>query len=225
MRYIFFISILTCLMCPFAFANDDFSGLYIGAHFGGAQLDNTIIDSDGYSNHPKGYEFDYSDSGIIGGFLGGYNWRFNNWVTGVEADVSFGEIRASSNEFDTSQYDELVESIHNWSSTLRGRIGYAFGDYLPYITGGLAVANITNKLTDDDAGRIDPLDSFSSTGTQIGWVLGAGAEMKMTEALGFRLEGLYADYGRVDNEIRNKLASFGQRNTMTTIRAALVYTF
>jgi len=217
--------IFVYLLCPLAFAKDNFSGPYLGAHFGGAQLNNTIIDSHGYSNHPKGYEFNYDDSNLIGGFVGGYNWRFNNWVTGLEADFNFGQIDASSDKFDELEFDEIVKSTHNWSSTLRGRVGYVFDNVFPYITGGLAVANITNKLTDYDVGSVDPSDSYSSTENQIGWVVGAGAEMEISESWGLRLEGLHMNYGRVDNSTGANTASFGQRNKMNTVRVGLIYFF
>jgi len=205
-------------------------GAYIGAVLGKSTLKSTTIDSNGYSgvpNHPKGYEFDYEDSGTIGGLLAGYNIKFGNWVTGIEGDFSVGDLHASSFDFDNTK-DEKVESEIHWLATLRGRVGYSFGRFLPYLTAGLAYADITDKLTDYDGVAppfVDPGDSYSSRKLRAGWVVGGGAEYLLSESWLLRLEAMYVDLGRVDNTIQNGNTSFGQRSKIETVRLGLAYHF
>ena len=57
---------------------------------------------------------------------------------------------------------------------MRGRIGYATGQFLPYITGGLAV------MSDDGSARA-------------GWTIGAGLEYALARNISIKGEYLYVD--------------------------------
>ena len=46
------------------------------------------------------------------------------------------------------------ETSSNWLATFRGRIGYAFDRWLPYITGGGAYGNVKATVTDSLRGRL-----------------------------------------------------------------------
>ncbi len=70
---------------------------------------------------------------LAGGYLG-YNVQTpDNWVYGIEADAMWTGIAGSN--FNNDRI--------NYLATLRPRFGYAFGDFLLYGTGGLAVAGVT----------------------------------------------------------------------------------
>ncbi len=109
----------------------DWSGLYIGGHvgYGGGSF------GPGTNPLPQlGIFFPSTITGLIGGYQAGYNLQLpSKWVLGVEADISF-----------TSTLDrpKLVPAPFNTTfdhfGTARGRIGYAFGTVLPYVTGGAA---------------------------------------------------------------------------------------
>ncbi|PMZ81258.1 outer membrane protein, partial [Pseudomonas sp. FW306-2-11AD] len=82
----------------------------------------------------QGVFLPHSPTGLIGGFQVGYNRQLaNHLVLGVEADASF-----------TSPTDEpaLAPSPFNstvdYVGTARGRVGYAFDRWMPYVTGGFA---------------------------------------------------------------------------------------
>ena len=54
-----------------------------------------------------------------------------------------------------------------WFGTVRGRLGYAYDRFLPYVTGGLAYGNI----------EANPSFGFTSASTtNAGWTIGAGVE-------------------------------------------------
>jgi high affinity Mn2+ porin len=109
----------------------DWTGFYVGGHFGYGDA------SFGGGTNPlqlQGVFLPHSPIGLIGGFQMGYNSEFaNHLVLGLEADASF-----------TSPQDlpALAEAPFNttldYVGTLRGRIGYAFGRWMPFVTGGFA---------------------------------------------------------------------------------------
>src|SRR6185437_775302 len=83
--------------------------------------------------------------GLIGGTLG-YNRQAGSWVFGLEADYSSADIEGSSNTCGaTSPVPHVCGTRVESLGTLRGRIGYAAGacgNWLPYVTGGLAVGEL-----------------------------------------------------------------------------------
>lgn len=115
-------------------------------------------------------------SGGFGGGQLGVNYQFgNNVVAGLEADLQGGDISAGSGAL-SSNLDML--------GTVRGRLGYAFGRVLPYVTGGFAYG--TNSI--DNLGA-------SQSKTLTGWTAGAGIEYAITDHWTAKTEYLYTDLG------------------------------
>ena len=120
-----------------AAAGADWNGVYLGLHAGWA---NTDID------HPGARPYDLHDGnsgpprqdieGAIYGAHLGYNWQLSsNVVLGVEADFSWlngvdGAVMNGNSEKDSQGVD--------WMASVRGRVGYAFSRFLPYLTAGVA---------------------------------------------------------------------------------------
>jgi outer membrane immunogenic protein len=130
------------------------------------------------------------NGGILGGTLG-YNWQQGPWVFGVEGDYSWADISGSSNvcgpipPFLPHSCGSKIESL----GTLRGRIGYAMGatgNWLPYVTGGLAVGEVQAW----DARR-----PASGSDFRTGWTVGGGVEVGITPNWTFKVEYLYVDLG------------------------------
>jgi len=101
------------------------------------------------STHPQG--------GLIGA-QAGYNWQFDRTVVGLEIDFQYADVhdmvqRGFSNTFifvgdpSTTAGVATLESHMNWLATLRGRFGYSFDRFLPYVTGGAALANLRSTIT------------------------------------------------------------------------------
>jgi outer membrane immunogenic protein len=89
------------------------------------------------------------------GALAGYNMQFDEVVFGIEADYThFGMSGSSYDRIgrvgDTKDgyltavglEGQARTSIKDYG-TIRGRLGYAFGSFLPYVTGGVAVGRAT----------------------------------------------------------------------------------
>src|SRR5207245_1112150 len=100
--------------------------------------------------------------GVIGGTVG-YNWQINQFVIGAEGDIDWSGIRGSTSVFCPTG----CETRNAWLATVRGRLGYAFGRFLPYLTAGLAVGDIRASRPGFPGGSI----------TSAGWAAGAGIEV------------------------------------------------
>src|SRR6202158_5001100 len=119
------------IKAPVRAAIYDWTGFYVGGQVGYGQGDL------GPGTNPvpeQAVFFPHSLTGLIGGFQAGYNLQLpNRVVLGVEADVSFTSPRDLP-KLDPAPFNSTLE----YAATARGRIGYAFGTILPYVTGGLA---------------------------------------------------------------------------------------
>jgi outer membrane immunogenic protein len=127
---------------------------------------------------------DFNVSGaVVGGTLG-YNWQMGSTVLGLEGDLDWSNIKGST----TSAVCPTAscETRNNWLATTRGRIGYAFGRLLPYVTGGAAFGDI----------KMSPAGLGSETETRVGWTLGGGVEAAIAGPWSAKLEYLYTDLGK-----------------------------
>jgi outer membrane immunogenic protein len=129
------------------------------------------------------------NGGNIGGTLG-YNWQQGRWTFGVEGDYSWANISGSSNTCGaTSPIPHPCGTKLDSLGTLRARIGYAMGatgNWLPYVTGGLAVGELQ---------AWDALFPASGSDFRAGWTVGAGVEAGITKNWTFKVEYLYVDLG------------------------------
>jgi len=123
--------------------------------------------------------FDVS-GGLVGGTLG-YNYQVGQAVFGVEGDIDWSGIQGSALCTGT-----ICETRNNWLSTVRGRLGYSFDRFMPYITGGLAVGDIETNVAGIGSGR----------DTKAGWTVGGGLEAVLDGPWTAKVEYLYVDLGR-----------------------------
>nr|WP_245283703.1 carbohydrate porin [Bradyrhizobium sp. URHD0069] len=168
---------------PVFAAVHNWTGFYLGGHvgYGGGNF--------GPGTNPlplQGVFFPHSTTGLIGGYQAGYNFQLpNNLVFGAELDVSFKSI---------VDRPRLVPAPFNttldYSATARGRIGYAFGTLLPYVTGGLAWAR-----TRLDINGVDGSVLSERGHTHLGWTAGAGVEYATDARWSAKLEYDYIDPG------------------------------
>jgi len=173
------------LKAPIAAPPYDWSGFYVGGHIG-YLWGRTRVEEDGVVTEPGA-----PTDGVIGGVLAGYNWQNGPVVFGLEGD--FGWIHAhgvGQPTFITTQAPNTYDL--NWTSHLRGRAGYALDNWLFYVAGGLAVADL-----DFHEGAITTTPPPTG-GKYFGWSIGGGAEFAFTRNLVGRIEYLYDDYGHKD---------------------------
>jgi outer membrane immunogenic protein len=153
-----------------------------------------------------------SKSGFIGGAEIGYNYQFNNWVAGIEADIQ-GIAGQAVNSSITSSPGTLSSTLNGsmdtkWLGTLRGRLGFlAAPTLLVYGTGGLAYSEIhaSTQLSQSDSLTTDPSFPAPFTGSGsggqgfselvTGWTAGAGVEWMFTQNWSVKVEYLHYDLG------------------------------
>jgi high affinity Mn2+ porin len=160
------------------------TGFYIGGHVGHGG------GSFGPGTNPlpeQGVFFPHSITGLIGGFQAGYIRQFpNHVVLGIEADASFTS-PLDAPRLTPAPFNTTLDYV----GTVRGRIGYAFGAVLPYVTGGFAWGH--SRVDINDGGR----DIVSSPGQyHPGWTAGAGLEFAVSGNWSAKLEYDYIDLAR-----------------------------
>lgn len=169
----------------------NWSGVYLGATIGYGWADTNVTELDDYSFSDFGdTEFDFDSDGILGGAFIGYNWQAGNFVYGAEADFSATDINNTVANSMIPGSDESFSNKIDWFGTVRGRLGYAVDRWMPYVTGGVAFADVTSSYDDNDAGQ----DNHAvASDTVWGWTIGAGAEYALTDNWTLRGEYLFVD--------------------------------
>jgi outer membrane immunogenic protein len=180
-------------------AAHSWTGFYIGLN-GGYGWGSSSWDSAG-SISPKG--------GVAGGTFG-YNLQTGSWVWGLEADIDWSGIKGS-----TACGVGTCETSNTWLGTARGRIGYAWDNFMPYVTGGAAFGGL--KATNSAIG--------SASTTRIGWTLGAGVEYALWSNWSVKAEYLYADLGKFDCGISCGAAPDNVSFKTNIVRAGINYRF
>lgn len=204
-----------------AFAADAYNTGYQSSGSYGGGFTSTAYDWNGfYAGVSAGYGWgdadlavpgiDVNPAGLFGGVQAGVNFNMGGIVVGAETDINLSGIRAEHSAGSTYK-NEL-----NYFGTFRGRVGMAFENVLPYVTGGVAYAG--NTVTENLGGP-----TFTDDNVHWGWVLGAGVEYAMTEQVSIKGEYQYLGLGEQDyllsgGNIKNDLSAH-------TIRVGVNYKF
>ncbi|MGO9984039.1 MAG: carbohydrate porin [Rhodomicrobium sp.] len=175
----------------------DWTGFYVGGHLGYAWGNSnwaaTGADgpASGSLNFSQGVDL-FSEAGSWNeGVQFGYNAMLQNRVLlGVEADFTFPAYPNPINNLSTGGSANYAGNTYTdtllASGTVRGRIGYAPGNWLFYATGGLAWTSDQITLSSVP---------ISSTIQRLGWAAGAGAEFPISGHWTGKVEYLFTDYG------------------------------
>lgn len=142
------------------------TGLYAGLQAGYAW-------GDAYTWQPGLITGNPQPDGFLGGATLGYNFQSGSIVWGIETDFSFADVQGSHG---------VTSANMDWLWTFRGRVGVDMNGWMPYLTGGLAVA---------DVGAADNLGSGSDT--VAGWTVGGGLEIKLDRNWSVKGEYLYVN--------------------------------
>lgn len=165
----------------------DWTGFYVGVNggydwskqsFGGVSYGGTTI---GVSGLPS-----VSLDGVTAGGTVGSNLQYGNTVFGLEGDLDWSNSKGTLGLRGT---DISLNDNDDYSGTVRGRVGYAFGRLLPYVTGGLYWQR--SKATISSPTYLGPY-GVSVNDTSVGWTLGGGVEYALTNNWSVKAEYLYA---------------------------------
>jgi outer membrane immunogenic protein len=120
------------------------------------------------SNNPT------NPSGFAGGVEGGYNLQAGRIVLGGEADI---QLSGASDTFAPWKFS------NPWFGTLRGRAGWAIGNFLIYGTAGIAFGELEAQT----------FGLLSESHSNIGWTAGAGVEAGIAANWSAKVEYLFVD--------------------------------
>jgi outer membrane immunogenic protein len=190
----------------------NWTGFYVGG-FGGYKHSNVDVDLDlGGDWITNGLDIKHSiedhgtgsldaDGAEAGGLIG-YNYQWHCWVFGLEGDGGYLWLRNSDS---TGSFIPTGGSLHRdietsfktrYLFTFGPRLGYAFGRWLPYVTGGLAVGDLgfSQELHDVE---IFFREGGSTDETHAGWMVGSGLQYALNDHWSVRAQYQYVDLGSV----------------------------
>ena len=190
-------------------SNYNWNGFYAGGNLGIAGGRSNWTAGPGLSGTNNLFQtidtFDEAGS-FLAGLQGGYNYVLPNRILlGAEVDASFpafqtlpvgvnpfglstgGTFNFNSTTLGPVSFAETVLA----SGTVRGRVGYAPGNWLFYATGGFAWTYNQQSLTQIATGN-----NVTPFLWRLGWAAGAGVEVPIARHWTARLEYLFTDYGK-----------------------------
>lgn len=187
-----------------AYAPYNWTGFYLGINGGGAW------GTSDWSSAAVSSSRDVS-GGLVGGTIG-YNFQMNQVVFGLEADLDWTNIRGSNSSLPCTT---SCETKNSWLGTARGRIGYAFDRFLPYITGGAAFGDV----------KANPTGFSGDRETRVGWTVGGGLEAAIAGPWTAKVEYLYVDLGDNNCPAGSCAVSTNVDLRANVVRAGLNYRF
>ncbi len=191
---------------------DDWSGFYAGANAGYGWGNDSAVTL--YGPGISGSAGAVQPDGWFGGGQIGYNRQFDRLVLGVEADLQGADISDSS----SGPVGQSSVDI-NWFSTVRGRVGYAMGPALLYVTGGFAFADVDYTVT----GTGPFAAAMSDSKIKTGYTLGGGLEWAFAPQWSLKTEYLYVDLG--NEALSNGPITSSSDTDFHTVRVGLNYHF
>jgi high affinity Mn2+ porin len=217
-------------------ASYDWTGFYVGGHLGDAWGSSRwSANSPGVAAISGSFglfqPFDpFAETGsFFEGVQAGYDYRLaNRFVLGAAVDASFpafpdragisigGSSTFTSPVIGAESYGESVLSF----GTVRGRVGYAPGDWLVYATGGLAWTYDQATLTQLGTGATEARFLW-----RFGWAAGAGVEVPIAPHWTATLEYLFTDYGSSSVSFPSVGQRFDADFFLHELRAGVNYRF
>ena len=154
-------------------AQFQWTGFYVGVGLGGGFGTSTFTDPfTGQVGSP-------SLSGLLLSGITGVNWQIGSFVIGAELDFTGSWAKGSAN---VPSGDNLQTSVF-WTSSITGRLGYAFDRLLLYAKGGPAFDFEHNLVT-----RPSGVSVFGTMYHTSAWTVGGGVEYAFTDHTVFRIE-------------------------------------
>jgi outer membrane receptor protein involved in Fe transport len=191
------------------------SGLYVGANFGGAfSAGENVLTPIGYgATNP---------SGVLGGLQFGYNYLVTpTWLVGLEGELGWTSAQGKANFVDPAGTAALsLTSDHNWYDTVSGRVGYVSGPLMLFAKGGAAWMNADYRM--DVNSGLDG-SSVAST-TRPGWVVGGGFEYMLGSHWSAKLEYDHLDFGSKTLSLANPFgSSVNVETSVNQVKAGVNY--
>ncbi|OUX62487.1 MULTISPECIES: carbohydrate porin [Nitrobacteraceae] len=188
----------------------DWTGFYVGTHFGYAagasnwsatQADGSAPRLMGRLDFYPQYDAFKGTGSFSSGLQAGYNYQAaSRLLLGVEADISFPNSVSATQTFSTTLGDQASygETVLH-AGSVRGRVGYAFDNWLVYGTGGFGWSfdqfTRTQLMGSPMGGSAVPGTLEKHSLWRLGWVAGAGVELPVAPSWTAKLEYLLSEFG------------------------------
>lgn len=188
----------------------DWSGFYAGVNGGygwGTLTRQPVGGGPQTANNTSGWNL---------GAQAGYNMDMGGFILGAEADLQWSNVGYSEDIPGIGSFKAGVD----FYGTLRGRAGMAFGQVMPYVTGGVAAGRGTASVTNGVG------VTTSQSATHMGWTAGVGLEAQATQNISIKAEYLYVDLGT--QTYAGPLAGLGgidATQRFSVVRAGINYKF
>jgi outer membrane immunogenic protein len=163
----------------------NWTGAYVGAEGGYGWGSSRHSDASGFNSGSFS-----ANGGLVGG-TAGYNWQTGPFVFGVEGDMSWADMGGATANGACGGATPHCGTRLSDLGTVRGRLGYSFGQIMPYATGGLAVGDLHGSEGDIPANG----GAGSGSTYRAGWVAGAGVEDAFSPRWSAKVEYLHVDLG------------------------------
>jgi outer membrane immunogenic protein len=195
----------------------DWTGFYLGVNSGynfgksDARYTDPLFSPYAIGSNPDGWSV---------GLQAGANYQFKNRiVVGLEGEFSYVDVSDSIDDLASAGLRQRpgnsIKTSSDYAGTLRARLGYAAGRFLPYLTAGGAGADAKVSATDG---------FLSESQFLLGWTVGGGIEYALDKNWSVKVEYLYVDLGR-HTWFGGKLWESSSLLTSNTVRLGVNYKF
>lgn len=211
---------------PVAAAVMSWTGFYIGLQGGGGwgTSDETFFGTPNTAAFLGTQSYD-TTGGFVGGVVG-YNWQAGAFVLGIEGDYHWADINGRSSVINVGPPnlgDTYYTQLRGFGD-IKGRLGYAAGPALLFVSGGAAVGDIQHRY--DAALNGGAANTFVQNNTRWGWTVGAGAEYMFAPSWSAKVEYNYIDLGKSTIQYSAAVANRSEWNdTFHTVKAGINYHF
>ncbi len=196
------------------------TGFYIGANVGALWSRDSVETITGFDLGLPGTGYTLGPSGLLGGVQAGYNYQFSNFVLGVEGDLVWSS--AGGSQGPVFGYNGMSHSASlPFFADLRMRAGFAFDRFLPYVTGGVVVADVHNNLD-----IVDFAPPSIGRDEATGWVIGGGGEYAIDNHWSVKADYLFMQFPDVTRTLNDGVAyQFKFKDSAQVARIGLNYRF
>lgn len=166
-----------------------------------------------HTTAPGGARSNIGGTGGLGGIYAGSNFMFGHVMVGLDGSTSFSDFTGHGNlpgGGDNVRYRNYIQA------DIRGRLGYAYGNFLPFVAAGVGFSRSEqiDTVTGSERGRVPP-DALT---------LGAGLDYRLTQHVSLRLEDLY-EFKSKSNIVNLNGVALSEKRDGNIIRAGLAYHF
>jgi outer membrane immunogenic protein len=180
------------------------TGCYVGGNIGAGRDHNDLTFSD--DGDPAGKP---TGTGLLGGGQIGCDYQAGLWVMGVQGMFDWGNIKKSVSD-PSGGPSVTTHTVLKSFDTATARLGYALGQSLIYVDGGVAWVREGRFFV------FPPALPELTTGRS-GWTVGAGLEYMVAPNWSWKVEYAHADFGTT----RNLAVLAGPLNAKQTVDTVL----